>query len=348
MPETYFHRLHASTETRLWINNPTPDEARRAIAQGAVACTTNPTYGAKMLKADPGTVETMVDEALEPDLGDAEVAHRVAARLTKRVMEVFRPVHEASGGTLGWVSIQGNPFMEHDTDHILREAREYRDLGPNFIAKIPATHSGLRAIEVLVGEGFPVIVTEIFALAQAVAACELYRRVSEATGQRPAYYVTHISGIFDEHLKKVAERDGIRIDPGLLDQAGCMVARKQYRLLKERGYPGVMLGGGARGLHHFTGLTGGDMHITINPDTADEIDALDPPVEDSIHAKPDPAAVAELCDKLDVFRQAWEEDGLAEEAFSDYGPVQHFLDAFKRGWTALEACVASRRALLVG
>ncbi len=44
MASTYFHTISRETPTRLWINNPTPEEAAEALGYGAVACTTNPTY----------------------------------------------------------------------------------------------------------------------------------------------------------------------------------------------------------------------------------------------------------------------------------------------------------------
>ena len=50
MSEGYFHRLHQETPTRLWINNPTLEEADLAIAAGAISCTTNPAYSARIVK----------------------------------------------------------------------------------------------------------------------------------------------------------------------------------------------------------------------------------------------------------------------------------------------------------
>ena len=44
MAKGYFHRLHQETPTRLWINNPTLEEADLAIDAGAISCTTNPSY----------------------------------------------------------------------------------------------------------------------------------------------------------------------------------------------------------------------------------------------------------------------------------------------------------------
>ena len=39
MENTYFHRVHAQTPTRFWINNVTREQAHLAIEAGAVGCT---------------------------------------------------------------------------------------------------------------------------------------------------------------------------------------------------------------------------------------------------------------------------------------------------------------------
>jgi transaldolase len=130
----------------------------------------------------------------------------------------------------------------------------------------------------------------------------------------------------------------------VLDQAGCAIARQEYRLLKARGYPGILLGGGARGVHHFTEMVGGDAHVTINWSTAQElIDAGTPLVARLAEGEPSADVIAELCEKFPDFRQAYDEDGLNVEEFADFGPVQFFRNAFLNGWYLLLAEVAARR-----
>ena len=158
--------------------------------------------------------------------------------------------------------------------------------------------------------------------------------------------MTHISGIFDEYLEKVAKREGIKVSPEALRQAGCAVARKQYRLLKQRGYRTTLLGGGARGVHHFSELVGGDVHITINWSTADELIKANTPVVSRIDVETPATVIDELCEKFPAFRQAWSEDGLKEAEFEDYGPVQLFRNAFINGYYQLLTEVVSRRHAL--
>lgn len=347
MASNYFQQLKETTATRLWINNPTEAEIDLSIAHGAVSCTTNPTFSSNQLRRAPDYAIPVVDACIREseDEDDSVVADLVQQRLAKRVMEGFLGVHEKSGRRDGWVSIQGDPHADNDAAHILDEARRYRELGPNFIAKIPATAAGLEAIETLIAEDMPIIVTEVFGLAQMIYSCELYQRVSRASGKTPAYYITHITGIYDEYLGDMVKRAGISIDPDVLAQAGLTVCREQYRLFKERDYPGIMLGGGARGIHHFTDLVGGEMHITVNWSTVEEILGLNLPLGDYMGVKTDPAVIEELVEKVPDFRRAYLADGLSLDEFASYGPVQHFRDQFIRGWDSLLETIGERRTV---
>ena len=224
--EGYFHRITRQTPTRLWINNPTCEEAHKAIAAGAISCTTNPTYSHKQIVREPDFALSVVDRILGETENDNEAADFIQEELAKRIMDVFLPLYEQNPGKQGFVSIQGSPYNDDDPNQIIEEALRYRELSRNAIAKIPATKAGLEAIEVLIAEDIPIIATEVMAISQAVHTCELYQRISEETGKNPPFYLTHITGIFDEHLKNVVEREGISISPDVLWQAGCIVARK--------------------------------------------------------------------------------------------------------------------------
>lgn len=345
MSSEYFHRLHNETSTRFWVNNPSGAELAKAVAAGAVSCTTNPAYCAKLLQSDPDYIRGVIDDVLQSETNEIEVAAvQVYQRAANRLIEAFRPLHERSGGVYGYVTLQDDPRLDQDAAATIRCALENRRLGPNYMAKIPVIRGGIEALEACVAENIPICATEIFSVAQAIHMCERYETAAQRTGNRPPFYVTHISGIFDQYLGVVAKRDGIAIDAAVLNQAGCAVARKEYRLLKERGYPGTLLGGGARGTHHFTEMVGGDAHVTINWNTAQEIIDTDLPILPRMaEGEPSPAVIAELREKLPDFRKAYDDDGLTLEAFADFGPVQFFRNAFLNGWYLLLAEVAARR-----
>jgi len=272
-----------------------------------------------------------------------EAAVRVYQRASKRVLDAFLPLYEQSGGEYGYVTMQDDPREDQDTEAIVRGALSNRELGPNFMAKIPVIEGGLEALEACVEEDIPICATEVFSIAQAIHMCELYEQAAERTGNRPPFFVTHITGIFDEYLGKVVKREGIEIAPEVLAQAGCVVARKEYKILKERGYDTTLLGGGARGIHHFTEMVGGDVHITINWSTGQEIIDAGTPIVSRMDAETPQAVIDELLDKLPDFCKAFDEDGLAEAEFAEYGPVQFFRNAFLKGWYQLLAEIPARR-----
>jgi transaldolase len=345
MSEEYFHRITKETPTRLWINNPTLEETDLAIAAGAISCTTNPTFCPRLLKSasESSHAFDLINRVIPKVSDDKAAAELVMRQLVKRVMEKFLPLYERNPGLAGFVSIQGDPHGDEDSDFIVKEALRFRKLAKNFIPKIPVTQAGLKAIEILLAENMPIIATEVFAIAQAVQVCELYWRVSAKTGCRPPFYVTHITGIFDEYLSDYVRRQGIDVSAEALFQAGCAVARKQYKILQERRYPVTLLGGGARGIHHFTEMVGGAVHVTINWSTAQELIAANPLVAARMDAQVAPRVVDELLAKLPDFRKAYLDESLAIEDFQSFGPLQYFRNMFIKGWDTLVQTIRERR-----
>ena len=344
MTSDYFKRLHAQTPTRLWINNPWQDDLDKSIQAGAVCCTTNPAYCSKVIQNEPDFIYPIIDSVVKEIDDDDEAAEAVVYRATARVLDSFGPLYEQSAGQYGFVTIQDDPRRDRDFEAIIKAAKRYRNLGPNFMIKVPVIQAGCAAMEELVSEDIPICATEIFSIAQAIYICELYERASAKCNKRPPFYVTHIAGIFDDHLANVVKQEGIEISPQVLEQAGCYLSRQEYHLLKERGYPGTLLGGGARSTRHFTELVGGDLHITINWSTAEQIMQANPPIVSRIDQETPAEIIEELSEKFSDFRKAIDPNGLGLEEFEDYGPVVLFRNAFLKGYGNLLDEIAKRRA----
>ena len=347
MAKGYFERLYAESATRMWINNPSGDECDAAIEAGAINCTTNPQYCQKLLSSDPEYIRGVIDSVILNETTDHEAAaDRIYQIATRRIMEEFRPLYEQSEGAYGYVTMQDDPRQDENTEAVIRAVNSNRKLAPNYMAKIPVIDGGMQAIEQCVEQNIPICATEVFSIAQTVDMCEMYEQAATRFGNRPAFYITHITGIFDDYVRKTVQREQIDIDAQVVAQAGCAVARKEYRLLKEKGYHTTLLGGGARELYHFTELVGGDVHVTINWKDVDDLMKEDGQVVSRIDAETPQPVIDELCDKLQVFRQAYLNDGLRREEYADYGPVQLFRNAFIMGWHVLIAEVAKRRNAL--
>jgi transaldolase len=350
MEQDYFHRVAALTPTKMWINNVTPQEAEWAIEAGAVGCTQNPSYTWKMLNHESyrdGAL-TLLDETLKESTDDNEVECILQRKLVKRIAEKFMTVYERTGGAHGYVSIQGDPIHEEDPQVIIDEGRKNRQMSPNMMIKIPATEAGLAAMETLIAENTPLNATEVMGLSQVIDVCEMYDKITAKTGKKPVMYYSLITGIYDEWLHKEVAAQGINISPDILYQAGMVIAKKVYRFVRDRGYQLGFIGGGVRGLQHFTEMVGGDVCITMNwLGHADKLLELDQPVVARLFNPVQDHVLDELLAKVPAFRQAYMEDGLKVEEYEEYGPVRYFRDMFISAWQNTLKLIAERRAVLV-
>ena len=73
----------------------------------------------------------------------------------QRAADLFRPLYDRVEGRDGFVSLEVNPHLAHDTQGTLAEARRlWQALArPNVLIKVPATREGLPAIRQLISEG---------------------------------------------------------------------------------------------------------------------------------------------------------------------------------------------------
>jgi len=332
----YFNRVQSLTPTKFWINNPTREEADWALEEGALGCTCNPAYCGKMLfdrTGERGYVSSILDEVIHEVDTANEAEEELQRRLVGVIAKKFLPTYKKYPRENGYVSIQGDPINEDDPEVVIREARKNRAVAENICCKIPTTESGLEAMKTLVVEDTPINATEVFAIQQALDLCELYEKVSKESGKHPKFYISHITGIYDEYLKEVAERDNIDISPDILWQAGMVIARKLYKIYKDRGYTVTFIGGGARGTHHFTEMVGGDVCITINwKGTADKLLDINPPVVERLMTPTPDYVVEELLEKMPEFRRGYEEGVIKPEEYEKFGPVVKFRNSFIKYW----------------
>jgi len=335
MNQTYFHRVTSQTPTMFWVNNPTRTQADLALEHGALGCTNNPSYTQKMLvhpEEAEYTKQILADVLNEID-DDRQAAIEFQARMVKPVAHKFMPLYEQSEGVHGFVSIQGDPFADDNPQDIIKQALDNRKVSPNICCKIPLTEPGLEAIEELIPQNVPMNSTEIFGVSQMVAMAETYEKVARESGKWPMMYMSHIAGIYDDYLQTYVKENDVQISPDVLHQAGLAVARKVYKIMTERAYKCTFIGGGARGLHHFTEMVGGRVVVTINwQGTADKLLQQNPPVMYRLFNSVPDKVIDELMEKLPDFKRGYLEGGLSVAEFEDFGPVQLFKSAFTNSW----------------
>ncbi|MFJ1968382.1 transaldolase [Streptomyces sp. NPDC087903] len=164
----------------VWLD----DLSRRRITSGdlaglvarrnVVGVTTNPSIFQAAIGSGEGYREQLADLAVRGVTVDEAVRMMTTADV-RAAADVLRPVHEATGGRDGRVSIEVDPRLAHDTRATIAEAKQLGWLvdRPNVMIKIPATKAGLPAITEVVGLGISVNVTLIFSL-------DRYREVMDA------------------------------------------------------------------------------------------------------------------------------------------------------------------------
>lgn len=346
MDDTFFTRLKDGTPTRVWVNNPTAEEIGLALAQGAVGCTTNPAFAGGLLRRAPDEVLPVIGLAIRRSIDDAAVADEVQRLLVSRIASRFMDLFDESRGSLGFVSIQGAPDVDHDAGRILDEARAGRALGVNVVPKLPATAPGLDAFETLVEEESPTIVTEVFSLSQLVETCERYIRASRRAGTQPPFFLSPITGIFGDHLKAVAVRDGVDMDQSELELVGVALSRECQRLVESREYPVTLLCGGARTPFDLTGLVGAPLHATINWSTFEEVMESEAAPSRGFDEPIDHDVIPRLASAFDDVRRAFRLGGLDLDEFEAFGPVRHFRSKFLDGWNQVRGAIADQRSLV--
>ena len=108
-------------------------------------------------------------------LSRENVYERLAISDIQAAADLFRSLYDQTDGGDGYVSLEVNPYLAHDTVKTISEAnRLWNDVNrPNLMVKIPATKAGIPAITETIAAGINVNVTLIFSL-------DRYREVREA------------------------------------------------------------------------------------------------------------------------------------------------------------------------
>ena len=171
----------------------------------------------------------------------------LSQRDVQSAADLFRPVHTKTEGMDGYVSLEVNPHLAHDTQGTIQEARRlWTALNrPNVLIKVPATVEGLPVIRQLLSEGINVNVTLLFGLPR-------YRQVVEAylagieefltkqnTAKLPAsvacFFISRIDTAVDPLLEKIITQDGKDAESAkaLRGQAATASAKAAYQIYKE-------------------------------------------------------------------------------------------------------------------
>ena len=221
-------------------------ELRRLIEEdGLRGMTSNPAIFEKAIAHSHDYDAEIKDLALRGKSVE-EIYETLSQADVRAAADVFRPVYDRTEGRDGYVSLEVNPHLAHDTAGTVAEARRlWAALDrPNVLIKVPATFEGLPAIRTLISDGINVNVTLLFGLPRYREVAEAYIAGLEDRAARgepidrvasvASFFLSRIDSLVDPMLENIVAE---RIDTaetageahGLVAVASAQVAYRMYK-----------------------------------------------------------------------------------------------------------------------
>ena len=137
------------------------------VERGVRGLTSNPTIFQKAIQGSADYDEQFLRE-IQKGSTAPDAYWELVLQDIHGALDVFSDLYAHSNGADGFVSVEVDPSLAHDTTGTLSAARllHERISRPNVMIKIPATQQGLPAIREMIAEGRNVNVTLIFSLSR--------------------------------------------------------------------------------------------------------------------------------------------------------------------------------------
>ncbi len=217
-PMGRLHDLHREQGQSPWLDNLRREwlrsgEIARWVERGVRGITSNPSIFQKAIASGDGYTEQLAELAAEGRPVEDIYWELVVADI-EDALEVLRPLHESSGGSDGFVSVEVSPALARDTEGTIAQARELWDriARPNLLVKIPATVEGLPAIRRMIAEGRSINVTLIFSLERYAQVMEAYLAGLEDAVEAGVEDLSSISSVASFFISRVDTEVDRRLD----------------------------------------------------------------------------------------------------------------------------------------
>ena len=229
----------------VWLDQISRDmidggEIQALVDAGLRGITTNPTIFDGAIAGSDVYDDRLAEYA--KDGSSAEVVfERIAVEDVRDAADILLPTYEALNQRDGFVSIEVNPHLAHDTDRTIAEARRlWAAVGrPNVMIKVPGTPEGAPAITTLISEGINVNVTLLFSLDAYITAANAYldgisNYVSAGNGSPEriasvaSFFVSRVDTLADEKLPDASDL------VGKIGIANAKLAYREYQRLFAR------------------------------------------------------------------------------------------------------------------
>ncbi len=222
----------------LWLDNIT----RGLLASGTLqryirelsitGLTSNPSIFDHAIR-DTGFYDDAIRGKRQAAEGPEKLFFELALEDLTKAADLFRPVHDATNGVDGWVSLEVSPLLADDPVKTLEAAKQLFAAAdrPNLFIKIPGTPQGLSAIEDAIFAGIPVNVTLLFSRDQYLKAASAYMRGVERRIEARLNPAVHsVASLFVSRWDvAIAGKE----PDGLSDRLGIAVARQAYKAYRD-------------------------------------------------------------------------------------------------------------------
>ncbi len=230
----------------VWLDDLSRERLRSGNLQqlidttGIVGVTTNPSIFQAAL-AEGDAYDEQVNTLASQGKGVDEVVFALTTDDVREACDLFRPIHEATDGVDGRVSIEVDPRLAHDAKKTAAQAVELAEAvdRPQVHIKIPATEAGLPAITETLAAGISVNVTLIFSLERYRAVMNAFIEGLEqalAAGKDistihsvASFFVSRVDSEIDGQLDKIGTDEAL----ALRGKAAVANARLAYQAYEE-------------------------------------------------------------------------------------------------------------------
>ena len=201
-------RLHPLGQS-CWLDNLTREMldggelARRVAHEDLRGVTANPAIFHKAIESSDA-YDGQIREQARGGASAAAIVEALMVADVQRACDVLAPVHLASEGADGFVSLEVSPHLAHHAPASIEEARRLAAAvdRPNLMIKIPGTEQGLKAIEELLFEGIHVNVTLLFGVPRYEAVADAWMKALERR-QRAGLPISGVASVASFFLSRI-------------------------------------------------------------------------------------------------------------------------------------------------
>ena len=230
-------RLHLLGQS-LWLDNITREMlingtlARYIKELSVTGVTSNPTIFEHAIGNGSFYDKAIGDLARQGKSGE-DLFFALALQDVVQAADLFRPIHDATEGVDGWVSLEVSPLLADYTAKTIDAATRLHAAAdrPNLFIKIPGTPAGIPAIEESIFAGVPINVTLLFSREHYLAAAEAYlrgieRRIAAGLDAKVESVASLFISRWDVSVKQ-------EISPQYHNRLGIAIAMRTYKAYRD-------------------------------------------------------------------------------------------------------------------